>query len=168
MTNYKSILDIKPENFIDAIYYWGAGATLIECIEDAEMIFNQLDEIADDRGLSVEQLTPADGYDYEVACERLDLEPGQARKVYIMGAWNEERLGVVFAADIIDDRDRIGKRIIELRQAHGLTQQQLADLVGMKRSNLSRLECGAYGATFDTLTRIAGALGCQIDFVALN
>lgn len=60
---------------------------------------------------------------------------------------------------------RIGQRIVQLRQEKGMTQQELADALGMKRNNLSRLECGAYGATFDTLTRIANALDCDIDFV---
>lgn len=74
------------------------------------------------------------------------------------------------------ERQRIGQRIAELRKAvewtdelgirrNGMTQGQLADLAGIRQSNLSRIECGAYATTIDILGKIADALGLQIDFV---
>lgn len=36
----------------------------------------------------------------------------------------------------------LGKRIKELREKRGLTQQQLAELAGIDQRNLSKIECG--------------------------
>ena len=36
----------------------------------------------------------------------------------------------------------LGKRIKELREKRGLTQQQLAEMAGIDQRNLSKIECG--------------------------
>ena len=61
-----------------------------------------------------------------------------------------------------DYRLVIGKRIAELREAKGLTQQTLADLAGIKRPNLARIETGKYSTGIDIIAQIAEALGCEI------
>jgi len=63
------------------------------------------------------------------------------------------------------ERERIGARITELREAKGLTIQALADLAGLQRPNVSRIEAGRYNTGIDILARIAGVLGTKIDFV---
>lgn len=65
----------------------------------------------------------------------------------------------------MDERERIGKRIVAIRTEKKMTQQDVADLTELKRSNISRIESGLYNITFDTLTKIASALGKRIDFV---
>lgn len=50
-------------------------------------------------------------------------------------------------------------RIKELRQARGLTQQQLADKAGLERSQLSKIENGREPANTRRLNDIATALG---------
>ncbi|HEY3248122.1 MAG TPA: helix-turn-helix transcriptional regulator [bacterium] len=52
----------------------------------------------------------------------------------------------------------IGRRIRELRQAKGLTANELARRSGVLRPNVSRLEGGKHVPTIDTLERIARAL----------
>ncbi len=54
---------------------------------------------------------------------------------------------------------RVGRRIAELRQQRGWTQQVLADLAGIERSHLARLETGEREAGLRMLEKVAGALG---------
>lgn len=52
-------------------------------------------------------------------------------------------------------KQRIGKRIKELRKKSGMTQEQLADLVKIDPRHLSRLERGVHYPSIDTLELIA-------------
>jgi len=52
----------------------------------------------------------------------------------------------------------LGKRIKELRNKKGLTQEELAELVGVGERNLSKIECGNNFVTADTLSKILMAL----------
>lgn len=59
-------------------------------------------------------------------------------------------------------------KIYELRQQAGLTQQELADLIGTSRSTIARLEDADYeGHSLSMLRRIAAALNkkVQIEFI---
>ena len=63
------------------------------------------------------------------------------------------------------ERERIGQRIADLRKEKGMTQQGLADIVGMQRNHISRIEAGKYSVGFDTLQSIAEALGMTVDII---
>ena len=63
------------------------------------------------------------------------------------------------------ERERIGQRIADLRKEKGMTQQGLADIVGMQRNHISRIEAGKYSVGFDTLQAIAEALGMTVDII---
>ncbi|MBQ2293165.1 MAG: helix-turn-helix transcriptional regulator [Bacteroidaceae bacterium] len=63
------------------------------------------------------------------------------------------------------ERERIGQRIADLRKEKSMTQQGLADIVGMQRNHISRIEAGKYSVGFDTLQAIAEALGGTIDII---
>lgn len=53
--------------------------------------------------------------------------------------------------------------ILEAREAAGLTQRQLADLIGTKQPAIARLEDADYeGHTLSMLQRIADALGRRL------
>jgi transcriptional regulator with XRE-family HTH domain len=52
--------------------------------------------------------------------------------------------------------------LIKYRMDKGLSQQQLADLVGTSYSQISRIESGRHRTNLDTLTRIAPALDRRI------
>jgi len=54
-------------------------------------------------------------------------------------------------------RQSLIKRIIQARTEQGLTQAQLAKMVGTQRSNISRLESGAHNPSLDFLLNVAAA-----------
>lgn len=66
---------------------------------------------------------------------------------------------------MLSHRERIGKRIAELRKTQGLSQAKLAELTGIAASNIARIELGKYSTGIDLLSIIAHALGCQLDVV---
>ena len=67
--------------------------------------------------------------------------------------------------DKIEERQRIGKRIKELRQKQKIDARTLAIRAGIDASNLSRIEQGHYSVGLDTLAKIANALNAKIDIV---
>jgi DNA-binding XRE family transcriptional regulator len=75
--------------------------------------------------------------------------------------------------NFIDDQQRqridfevalVGK-MIEARESKGLTQKQLADLVGMKQPAIARLESLKVVPRVDTLIKILSPLGYTIKIV---
>ena len=76
----------------------------------------------------------------------------QMKKPAFRRAWNEQE------ADY-----QLMKGLIEARESKGLSQANLAKLIGTKQPALSRLEKGAYKkASMETLVRIADALGFKL------
>ncbi|HUF42227.1 MAG TPA: helix-turn-helix transcriptional regulator [Verrucomicrobiae bacterium] len=57
---------------------------------------------------------------------------------------------------------RMGATIRKLREAKGLTQDQVATAVGMMRSNISRIEAAKHRPTLETLEKIAKALRISV------
>lgn len=63
----------------------------------------------------------------------------------------------------------LGRKIAELRHAHGWSQEELASKSGVAISALKDIERGVSEGYFSTRTDIAKALGCQIaDFYVTN
>ena len=58
--------------------------------------------------------------------------------------------------------DLIGKAIKETRQERNLTQEELGKLIGVQKSQISRLESNASNATIDTLMRVFNALQAKV------
>lgn len=56
----------------------------------------------------------------------------------------------------------IGQAIKTARKAAGLTQEDLANAIGVKRSVVSKYENGQIGPRYETVERIAEALHCKI------
>lgn len=48
------------------------------------------------------------------------------------------------------------------RKAKGMTQQELADAIGVTQSDIARVESGQHTVRIDRLEQIAHALGIQI------
>ena len=64
---------------------------------------------------------------------------------------------------------KMAMRIAELREQKGISQQQLAKLMGTSQQAISRIESGEYdGFTLKTLEKIAEATGMRVkvEFVA--
>jgi|WetSurMetagenome_2_1015567.scaffolds.fasta_scaffold141174_3 transcriptional regulator with XRE-family HTH domain len=62
----------------------------------------------------------------------------------------------------MNNKERIGKRIKELRAEKGMTQRDLALASKMANSKIANIELGKYSAGLDVLSRIAEALGCRV------
>ena len=61
-----------------------------------------------------------------------------------------------------DTKKLIGARIKELRRQSGLTQEKLAEAVGLDARHLSRLEVGRHFPSLDSLERISVALNVPL------
>lgn len=71
----------------------------------------------------------------------------------------------LFSEQILMERERIGERIKQLRLEHGLSQEQLAEKVGMLKQNISRIETGRYSTGQDILSKIGKVFGKNLDFI---
>ncbi len=56
----------------------------------------------------------------------------------------------------------LGKRIRELRKRAGLTQEQLAEQLGIDQKHMSRIELGKSYPSLDRLTKIAETVGTPL------
>lgn len=56
----------------------------------------------------------------------------------------------------------LGESIAEIRLAHGLTQQQLAEKVGVERTRLAKLERGRTTIMVDLLVRVLRTMGATL------
>ncbi|MBO6087151.1 helix-turn-helix transcriptional regulator [bacterium] len=63
----------------------------------------------------------------------------------------------------MDIKELLGKRIKELRKEKCLTQEQLAEIIGIEPNNLSRIEKGRNYPTPENLSKIAKALNVSVD-----
>lgn len=59
---------------------------------------------------------------------------------------------------VLAHRRAIGDRIREVRTAAKLSQQRLAELAGMERQAVNKIELGHQAAYIDSLIRLAAAL----------
>ena len=65
---------------------------------------------------------------------------------------------------LLAERQRIISELTEARLEKGISQQSLADTIGTKRSNISRIEAGGQNITLDMLLKISDALGKDVNF----
>lgn len=60
--------------------------------------------------------------------------------------------------------DLIGEAIKKARKERNLTQEQLGELVGVKKSQISKLENSLTDARFETIIKVFKALNAKISF----
>ena len=60
-------------------------------------------------------------------------------------------------------RQEIAEQLRQVRKEQGMTQERLAEKVGTRKSNISRLESGRYNPSLDFLEKVAGGLGREIE-----
>lgn len=60
--------------------------------------------------------------------------------------------------------DVLGRMIKKARQEQNLTQEQLGELVGVKKAQISKLESSTNSATIDTILKVFKALKADIHF----
>ena len=59
-------------------------------------------------------------------------------------------------------KEKLGKRIKELRKEKGLTQENLAELIGIEPPNISKLEKGNHFPQPENIEKIATALNVSV------
>ena len=65
--------------------------------------------------------------------------------------------------------DLLGHAIKQARQERNLTQEQLGELVGVKKAQISKIENSTTDARFDTILKVFKALDAKVIFnVELN
>ena len=67
--------------------------------------------------------------------------------------------------NLVKDRQKIISLLTAARLEKGLSQQALADLVGTKRSNISRMESGAQNISLDMFLKVAGAMDKDVSVI---
>ena len=66
---------------------------------------------------------------------------------------------------ILDDRQKIISMLTAARIEAGISQQELAERIGTKRSNICRIESGAQNISLDMLLKVSGALGKDVNVI---
>ena len=60
-------------------------------------------------------------------------------------------------------KKQVYERLLLYRKAMGMTQKELADIVGVSRPNIARMESGDYNPTVDMLVKVADGLGLDVE-----
>ena len=128
---------------------YGFARSLMECDDGTDVRTVDVN-----RGRFFFEVTQASGKKYEVPWDRV-LHEAEAAYPYFRGRLSMKR------------PSEIGRKIKELRETKGLTQDQLARAAGLLRPNLARIEAGKHRPTMDTLEKIAAALKVPVvDLIA--
>lgn len=60
--------------------------------------------------------------------------------------------------------DLLGQAIKQARKERHLTQEQLGELVGVKKAQISKIENSVKNARFETIMKVFEALGAKVNF----
>lgn len=90
-------------------------------------------------------------------------------KTYSLAEMKDKYIGKVGTADRDEYEyelrmDVLGKMIKTARQERNLTQEQLGALIGVQKSQISKLESSTNSATIDTILKVFKALKAEINF----
>ena len=77
---------------------------------------------------------------------------------------NDKKQEIRMEVEIKAFANQIVKSLIAERKRQGLTQQEIADITGMKAPNITRIESCKFTPTLEVLMRYAKALGKEIHF----
>ena len=65
--------------------------------------------------------------------------------------------------ELLEETYRIAEKVIQARIEAGLTQTELAQRIGTRQANISRLESGTYNPSIELLIKVAEATGKQLE-----
>ncbi|SEI80207.1 transcriptional regulator, XRE family [Dyadobacter sp. SG02] len=93
----------------------------------------------------------------------------EAMKVYTLEELIDENVGErgTPRRDAFEHRlsmDLLGRMIRTVRKERNLTQEQLGELVGVQKAQISKLENGSNSATIDTILKVFRALKADVQF----
>lgn len=83
--------------------------------------------------------------------------------------WNNARIELIKDKAVADELAKneaeyqLVRELISSRIAKNLTQGQLAEMIGTKQTNISRLESGRYNPSMKMLRKIAEAMGKKLE-----
>ena len=95
--------------------------------------------------------------------------PSKKIKTFSLGELKDRYLGKVGTVERDQYEhelrmDVLGRMIKSARQERQLTQEQLGQLVGVQKAQISKLENGSNSATIDTLLKVFHAMKAEIYF----
>ena len=90
-------------------------------------------------------------------------------KTYSLAEMKDKYIGKVGTAERDDyeyelSMEVLGRMIKTARQERNLTQEQLGQLIGVQKSQISKLESSTNSATIDTIIKVFKALKADIHF----
>src|ERR1035437_7452653 len=90
-------------------------------------------------------------------------------KTYSLAEMKDKYIGKVGSAERDEyeyelSMDLLGRMIKTTRQERNLTQEQLGQLVGVQKSQISKLESSTNSATIDTIIKVFKAMKADIHF----
>lgn len=59
----------------------------------------------------------------------------------------------------------IGRRISEIRRSHNMTQETLAERLGVSPKHISHTECGTSSLSLKNLMEFCNLFNCSLDFI---
>ena len=62
----------------------------------------------------------------------------------------------------------IGHRLREIRHSHGMTQEILADRLGVTPKHISHTECGKSSFSIENLIEFCNIFNCSLDYILLG
>lgn len=90
-------------------------------------------------------------------------------KTYSLEELTDKHIGVKGTAkrDAFENELRLellGQTIKQVRKERNLTQEQLGELVGVKKAQISKIENSLTDARFDTILKVFKALNAKVNF----
>ena len=68
----------------------------------------------------------------------------------------------------LEGQRKFGERLSELRHRSGLSQRELAELSGVGRVTIARIEAASQSPRLETAQRLAAAMGCPIQALMMD
>lgn len=81
---------------------------------------------------------------------------------------NNILLSLKIESEVLMLQNNLGEKIRQLRKANGLTQEQLAEKVGIDNKHLSRIEKGRHMPTYRIIKKLADVLNIDIETLDEN
>ena len=129
-----------------------AGSEVLAILGDGHSVLLERPLNGNDDGSKIDAISL--GEDAQTAT--LELDSGVTILLTAGALAPSETLG---GGQIPLDRERLGKRLRQLRLEAGLTQAELARRTGIHRPNIARVEAGRHTPSLETLSRLATAIG---------
>ena len=85
-----------------------------------------------------------------------------------LGRFFDEHSNGAHRADLDDEPQQIGARIVEARVAAGLTIEDIATRIGVKRSTVAKWESGERSPRGHRVSKLAGMLGVSISWILMG